>query len=326
MKGAGTSNSPALHSSSRDVTSESPPPSPSGPLAQSKKVVKSTRRRLRIIDLKLQQYEKSSPGRLDESNAFQRACLLSYIESEKTKVDLLLRELIVASSTDGASDTRQHVQTICQSLANIDSNINEFVELSKSTQQVNTSTERATFANEHVFETTIGFKEGRWVKAAPNVTSAAFQRLKKSYDRQCKNILVLERERNMLSLRADSFQSKCDAIEKVNESLRKKVQCSNAKLIELRRKIVALTKKNSTLSANHHISIEVLQLKLRQAQHRQDASQASKPMATKDASLDVSLEIEEDGDDYASQQASKLGYMARQRNRRKPPVISADDD
>lgn len=142
-----------------------------------------------------------------------------------------------------------------------------------------TSMELNTSFHEELLDTpTIMNRNGVWIKTYNGIhlessdtrRATAFGRLKRDFDTQCLNIVILEKERNSLLHRADTLE-----LEKL--STEAKYSRLQAEVIELRKTIGVLRRKLAIEEKNWHSRLDVAQLQVSelraiQAQERLNSS------------------------------------------------------
>lgn len=135
----------------------------------------------------------------------------------------------------------------------------------------NTSTYRDCSISDHSSRPKLINKNGRWIRNCNGVDmenpetqrSTAFGRLKRDFDRQCLNILILEKERNTLLLKANTLES-------ANKALDAKYASLVTEVTDLRQTLAALRRKLSVEESKWSRRLEVANSRLSKAQ--QDAS------------------------------------------------------
>lgn len=135
----------------------------------------------------------------------------------------------------------------------------------------NTSTSRDCSISDHSSRPKLINKNGRWIRNCYGIDmenpethrSTAFGRLKRDFDRQCLNILILEKERNTLLLKANTLES-------ANKALDAKYASLVTEVTDLRQTVAALRRKLSVEESKWSRRLEVATSRLSKAQ--QDAS------------------------------------------------------
>lgn len=131
----------------------------------------------------------------------------------------------------------------------------------------NTSTSRDCSISDHSSGPKLINKNGRWIRNCNGVDmenpethrSTAFGRLKRDFDRQCLNILILEKERNILLLKANTLES-------ANKALDAKYARLLTEVTDLRQTVAALRRKLSVEESKWSRRLEVANSRLSKAQ------------------------------------------------------------
>lgn len=131
----------------------------------------------------------------------------------------------------------------------------------------NTSTSRDCSISDHSSRPKLINKNGRWIRNCNGIDmenpethrSTAFGRLKRDFDRQCLNILILEKERNTLLLKANTLES-------ANKALDAKYARLLTEVTDLRQTVAALRRKLSVEESKWSRRLEVANSRLSKAQ------------------------------------------------------------
>lgn len=144
---------------------------------------------------------------------------------------------------------------------------NIFTDGNTSTTSRNTSTSRDCSISDHSSRPKLINKNGRWIRNCKGIDmenpetqrSTAFGRLKRDFDRQCLNILILEKERNTLLLKANTLES-------ANKALDAKYARLLTEVTDLRQTVAALRRKLSVEESKWSRRLEVATSRLSKAQ------------------------------------------------------------
>lgn len=164
-----------------------------------------------LLDTEKLSYELESHAEnhqeIRRRSQFKIACLLSKLDQQKQ----LLRSALMSGSGATEQNSDSQITLVSPQCARVAENHRESVADLKS--EVHGLIRLDTASSESVQSLKLEYKDGKWVRTYEGCDleddqgfETPLSRLKRNFDRQCCNILILESERNDLSVQLASLQ------------------------------------------------------------------------------------------------------------------------